>query len=293
MDWDDARYVLALHREKTLSGAAATLGVTRTTVGRRLRSAEDRLGVRLFDRADDGFTPTAAGEELAETALKLEAELHMTEGRILGRDAELRGRLRVATVDFIFAGFPDVFAGFIERYPRVDLTIAVSHEPVSLLRREADVSLRLTNRPPNGLVGRKLGRMQIEAYGARTLGRRAKLADYPWVANDERSDGTWYERWFAKHAPGARVSLRTDDFAVQLRALSNGIGVGFLPCFIGDAHPELRRVGARLTNEARDFWALTLPELRHNSRIRAFLDHVYEAFQPHQRALAGLPAKKR
>ena len=110
MDWDDARYVLAIHRGKTLSAAAVTLGVTRTTVGRRLQSAEARLGVRLFDRTETGLAATAAGEELADTAERVETEIQLAEGKLLGRDAELRGRLRVSTVDFVFAGFPDVFA---------------------------------------------------------------------------------------------------------------------------------------------------------------------------------------
>src|SRR6478735_2801792 len=101
MDWDDLRYVLAIYREKTLSGAAARLGVTRTTVGRRLKDAETRLGVRLFDRSGEGFTTTSAGDELAASAVRIEEEIQITEGRLLGGDAELRGRLRVSTLDFI------------------------------------------------------------------------------------------------------------------------------------------------------------------------------------------------
>jgi DNA-binding transcriptional LysR family regulator len=294
MDWDDLRYVLAIQRERTLSGAAATLGVTRTTVGRRLKEAEERLGVRLFDRTDAGLEATAAGGELAETALRLEAEILVAEGRLLGRDAELRGRLRVSTVDFLFAGFPEVFSGFIERYPGVEVTVGVSNENASLMRREADVALRLGNHPGDHLVGRRVGRLQFEAYAARSLvarlGPRATLADFPWIHVDERSDGRWLDGWLATHARGARVSLRTDDFAVRRRAISAGIGVYFLPCFDGDVDPGLVRVGARLTEEARDLWVLTLPELRTNSRIHAFMEHVYEAFKPHHRALEGADA---
>lgn len=297
VDWDDLRYVLAIHREKTLSAAAATLGVTRTTVGRRLKEAEARLGVRLFDRSDDGFTSTAAGDELAATALRLEEEIHVTEGRLMGRDAELRGRLRVSTLDFIFAGFPDVFGSFVQRYPGVDVTVGVTNEPASLIRREADVALRLGNSPADRLVGRRVGRLQFEAYAARTLvervGRGAPLGDFPWIHWDERSDGRWLDAWLAKNAPGAKVSLRSDDFAVRRRALLAGIGVHFLPCFDGDAEPGLVRLGARLIEEARNLWILTLPELRNSSRIRAFMDHVHSAFKPHQRALEGtLPGTK-
>lgn len=289
--WDDLRFVLALQRERTLSDAAAELGVTRTTVGRRLKEAEDRLGVRLFDRTDEGFVATAAGEELAETAARLEAEIHVVEGRLLGRDAQLRGRLRVSTVDFVFAGFPDVFASFLQRYPGVDLTVGVTNEQVSLTRRLADVALRIGNNPADGLVGRRVGRMQFEAYASRSLVERvgvgAPLSAFPWLHLDERSDTRWLDGWLAQHAPGARVAMRTDEHVARRSAISAGIGAFFLPCFDGDADPDLVRIGARLSNEARDLWVLTLPDLRNSSRVRAFMDHAYEAFRSHQRALAG------
>lgn len=224
----------------------------------------------------------------------MEAEVHVVEGRILGRDAELRGRLRVSTVDFLFTGFTDVFARFVERYPRVELTVGVTNEHASLLRREADVALRLGNNPGDHLVGRRVGRVHFEAYAARSLVARmrpgATLAEFPWLHTDERSDGRWFDGWLARNAPGARIALRSDDFAVRRRAISAGVGVFFLACFDGDADPGLVRVGVRLTDETRDIWVLTLPELRNNRRIRAFMDHVYDAFRPLQRALEGAPA---
>jgi DNA-binding transcriptional LysR family regulator len=173
----------------------------------------------------------------------------------------------------------------------VDVTVGVTNEQVSLIRREADVALRLGNSPAERLVGRRVARLQFEAYAAQSLvervGRNAPLSAYPWLHWDERSDGLWLDAWLAKNAPGAKVSLRSDDYAVRRRALSSGIGVHFLPCFDGDAEPALVRLGARLTEEARDLWVLTLPELRNSSRIRAFMDHVHSGFKRHQRALEG------
>jgi DNA-binding transcriptional LysR family regulator len=258
---------------------------------------EDRLGVRLFDRTDDGLAATSAGEEMANTAAHLEEQIHLAEGRLRGRDAALRGRLRVSTVDFVFAGFPGVFSSFVQRYPGVDMTLNVSDEAVSLVRREADVALRIGNRPADRLLGRRVGRLQFEAYVARALveriGAGAPLSEYPWLHHDERSDGRWLDGWLAKNAPGAKVVFRSDDYAVRRKAVSMGMGVHFLPCFDGDADPSLVRIGVRLSEEARDLWVLTLPELRNNSRIRAFMDHVHGALLPHQPELEGRGTARR
>ena len=291
MDWDDLRYMLAVKRGGSLAGAAGELGVTRTTVGRRLAAAEERLGVRLFDRTPEGFVPTPAGEELAETALLVESEILATEGRLVGRDAALHGRLRVSTVSFVFEGFPDVFASFIDRYPGIELTVQVTNDNVSLQRREADVALRLGNSPAERLVGRKVGQLHFELYGTRSLveeiGLGAPLQAYPWLHWDERSEARWLDEWLAHHAPGARVAMRCDGFSSMYTSVRAGLGVHFLPCILGDRDPELVALGPRLTDEARDLWLLTLPELRTNSRIRAFMDHAFEAFKPHRAAMLG------
>src|SRR5687767_7449391 len=117
VDWDDLRYVLAVSRDRTLSRAAASLGASHTTVGRRLRSIEESLGVRLFDATPDGFMPTAAGLDIAEVAERMEGELLSLEGRVLGRDARLHGALRVATMDILFRRHHRAFSSFLERYP--------------------------------------------------------------------------------------------------------------------------------------------------------------------------------
>ncbi len=283
MDWDDLRYLLAIAREQSLSGAAATLSVTRTTVGRRLRAIEDRLGVRAFDRTPDGFVATAAGQDLVEVAEKLEGEVLAVEGRVLGRDAQLRGKLRVSTLDVLLVGLHEAFISFLDRYPSVELTVTTPNRMVSLPRREADVVLRLSDVPPEYLVGSKVGRVQFAVYGRRELVERiggACYDDYPWIGWDERIDTRSMNRWMEQHAPNARIVVRIDGNYVALRHMvTRGIGVHPLPCFEGEADPELVRIGEPDPSFLIDLWLLTLPELRNSSRIRAFMDHVGEALR--------------
>ncbi len=285
MDWDDLRYVLAIARGKTLSRAAAGLRTSHTTVGRRLRAIEEKLGVRLFDQTPEGFVATAAGQVVAATAERMEAEVHAVESQVLGGDVRLAGKLRVGTMDMVFRGFHEVFSTFAARFPEVELTVTCSDTEVSLPRREADVVLRLTGSPPKYLVGRKVLRVDFAVYGQRALveqlGPGAGYADFPWLHWDERLNMTWLDDWLAAHAPGARIALRLDASSLILRhAIAAGIGVHFLACFEGDADPALTRIGPPHQAFSRDLWLLTLPELRDTSRVRAFMDHAAARLAP-------------
>jgi DNA-binding transcriptional LysR family regulator len=292
VDWDDLRYVLAIARGKTLSRAAESLGASHTTVGRRVRAIEQALGARLFDQTPDGFVPTSAGQDIAEVAERMEAEVLALEGRVLGRDVRLQGSLRVATMDILFRCYRDAFASFLARYPSVELTVTSSNDEVSLTRREADVALRMTNSPPEYLVGRKVGRVDFAVYGSRALVERmgpdAGYGDYPWIHWDERLNMRWLDEWLARNAPGARIAMRMDVSSMVLReAVAAGLGLHFLACSEGDADPALTRVGPVDPRFGRDVWLLTLSDLRSTSRVRAFMDHMDESTRASRTGAGG------
>ncbi len=294
MEWDDLRYVLALTRAPTLASAGADLGVAHTTVGRRLRAAEKALGVRLFDRTPEGLVPTAAGRDLAEVAETIERDLLAAEGRLMGRDEQLTGTLRVSTMDMFFCAFHDAFVTFAKAYPEVDLQVDTTLDRVSLTRREADVVLRLTNAPPEYLVGRRVGRMQFAAYAADRLveavgaPEQVGLAAYPWLGWTDGPAATWLDAWLADNAPGAHYVLRIDDNArARQHAIVAGTGVFFLACIEGDALPGVRRISPIIEEHAHDVWLLTLRELRTTARVRAFMDHMAEAFAAAKPRLEG------
>lgn len=291
MDWDTLRLVLALQRGTTLTAAAAELGVTRTTVGRRLLQVEEELGTRLFDRTPGGLLPTPAGEHLVRAAAAMEDTVREAEARVRRQDALLRGELRVTTVDFLFDGFPELFGSFVERHPGVALTVQAVDTQLSLRRREADVALRIGNAPAEHLVGRQVGRLQFELYAARSLlervGLDAPLSALPWLHWHDRAAGAWLDQWLDAHAPGARVALRVDGYAAMRRAVQAGIGVHFLCPFHGDPDPGLVRLDRRLSEHARALWLLTLRELRQTARVRAFLDHAVARLSAVQSALDG------
>lgn len=292
VNWDDLRYVMTLGRERTLNRAAKVLGVTHTTVGRRLRTIEDRLGVQLFERTPDGFVPTPAGLEVSDAAERVENEVQVVERQVLGRDDRLRGRLRVSTLDILLDGLIGPFAAFTERYPSVELTVTTPNDQVSLLRREADVALRMSSNPGDDLVGRRLGGIAFAPYASTALcdrvGPDASLEDFPWISWDDPRLAEWFEAWLGHNAPGARIAIRLDEnFRTLRRVVEAGVGAHFLPCFTAENDPTLQRIGPVDPALVRDVWLLTLPELRTNVRVRAFMDHMEEALRPLAGALAG------
>src|SRR5215470_2859780 len=103
MEWDDLRLVLAVYRDGTLSGAARRLGVTHSTVFRRLGAVEEQIGVRLFERFRDGYSPTPAGETAAAVAARLEDQVLTLERKLSGQDLRPSGIVRIATTDTLAA----------------------------------------------------------------------------------------------------------------------------------------------------------------------------------------------
>lgn len=289
MQWDDLQYALAVSREGTLTGAAERLGVSHTTVSRRLRALEDALGSRLFEGGPDGYRPTEAGRELIEVAARVETDLLAVKGRVLGHDARVAGPIRVTMMELIFRGLREDVGDFVRVHDGVEVTVAATDDELSLGRREADVAFRLTNTPPETLVGRRIGAMQFAAYASRDLvarvGQGAPLGAYPWILWDERLDFRWLDAWLAQNAPGVTVAMRVDvSNAAMHELIAAGIGVQFLACLHGDADPALVRVGPLEPYARRDLWVLTLPELRKSPRVRAFIDFM----EPRIRAwLAG------
>lgn len=146
------------------------------------------------------------------------------------------------------------------------------------------MALRLTNAPPDALVGRRIGELQFAAYASKDLARRvgpeAPLEAYPWIHWDERLGNTWLDAWLAQHAPGARIAMRVDTSNAAMHELIGaGIGVQFLACLEGEADPGLVRVGPIEPYARRGLWLLMLPELRRAPRVRAFIDFMEPRFK--------------
>ncbi|MGY3441273.1 LysR family transcriptional regulator [Bradyrhizobium sp. USDA 4473] len=282
MDWDDLRLVLCVVREGTLSGAARRLGVTHSTVFRRLGAIEAQIGVRLFERFRDGYVPTPAGETAAETAARLEDEVLTLERRLAGQDLRPSGLVRITTTDTLGTILMRHLPAMRQLHPEIQFEVAISNAMANLSRREAEIAIRPTPDPPEILVGRRMADIAHAIYGSEEYLSRNKAKDllvHDWIGLDDALASTAIGRWIHENLHAARIACRVDALPAARDAALAGLGLALLPCYLGDPTPGLRRHVRKATNEPRSaLWLLTHDDLRRTARIRATLDFLAKAF---------------
>ncbi len=290
-DWDDLRLVLAVFREGTLSGAARRLGVTHSTVFRRLDAIEERMGARLFERFRDGYAPTPAGETAAQSAARLEDEVLTLERRLSGQDLRPFGTVRITTTDTLSAILMRHLPAMRALHPEIHLEIAISNAMANLTRREAEIAIRPTPEPPEILVGRRVAEIAHAIYGSRGyLSRRRDkdLSAHGWIGLDDALASTVIARWMHEKLRAAHITCRVDALPALRDAAISGLGLALLPCYVGDLASGLRRVTPKALAEPRSaLWLLTHDDLKRTARIRATLDFLAKALASERALLEG------
>jgi len=297
-DGDDVRHFLAIARAGSLSGAARTLKVQQSTVGRRLTALEEALGARLFERTPDGYVLTPAGESLRARGERIEDEALSAERELLGQETRIAGVVRLTTPEAFGNIFlAPILARLHAEQPDILVEVVAENATLSLTRREADLAMR-TGRPRQPLlVMRRLAPLANGLYASRAyLGRRGRprgrdLAGHDHIDYDESYQGGSERVWYAQLARGARCTLRVNGSHGMAGAIEAGLGVGVLPCWMGDGISTLERV---LPAEvyAEDVWLVMHRDLRHVARIRAVTEFFSRELRKEAPRLMGQTSRR-
>ena len=274
MNWDDLRYFLAVSRNGSISGAARQLGVQHSTVSRRMRQLEEKLGVRLLERKKGGYELTPAGENVKQSAAKMEYEILGVDGALFGKDTDLVGPLRVTAINNMASSvLMPMFASFSEMHPQVELHVIASNNDASLSQREADIAIRLTNAPTDTLIGKKVVTVASTIYGSRSyLEQHRKQGGEPkWIGVECCG---FHKAWTKQSCGGQSHNFISDDTLLTLAAIREGLGVSFLPCFMGDEDPVLERYCDPDPANNLGLWVLLHPDLKRTARVLAFREHM-------------------
>ncbi|KQU83223.1 LysR family transcriptional regulator [Mesorhizobium sp. Root102] len=274
MHWDDLRIFLAVARDGSISGAAKRMNIQHSTVSRRIRLLETQLGTRLIERKKSGYELTPAGDELRMAAGKMELEVLEVEGALGGQEDRVAGELTVSAINNVASSvLMPIFAGFSEAYPDIRLHVQVSNTYVSLAERHADIAIRLTNTPLDTLVGTRLANVASAVYGEKRYleGLRASGATPLWIGVECCA---FHRSWTHAACPDHRHSFFVDDTLLTLAALKQGLGLAYLPCFMGDSAEELGRFRQPDPIHDLGLWLLFHPDLRRTKRVRVFREHM-------------------
>ncbi len=293
LSWDDLRIVRAIAHTGALAPAAGMLGLNGSTIARRLAKVEEVLGVALFDRRRTGYVATAQGEEIVALAERVELDVVSVARRVSGHGQGHAGDLRITTSDSILFYFlTPIIASFKVRNPAVSVEVTVGNGALNLARGESDIAVRATETPPENLFGRKVATIAWAPYAACSgsaapLSGALPMADRQWVSYGGKLSGLKASGFVEARVPRDAIGYRTDSVAGAAAAIAAGLGVGYLPCMLGDLSPDIQRVGPVEPALDDDLWLLTHPDIRRSGRVYAFMSHCIEAIGQHRDLVEG------
>jgi len=285
LDWTLLRSFLAVVEGGSLSTAARSIGATQPTLSRHIRELETALGVILFTRSAQGLDPTNAALGLVEDARAMGAAAEALNLKAQGRSQLLFGTVRI-TASVIVANLmlPPIIAALRQAEPSIQIEIVASDTNQNLLRRDADVAIRMAEPTQNALIARKLGDTLIGLFGTRAyFDRRGRISSKEDLRHHDligldRSD--FLIRGFGAHGIALtreEFALRTDDGMLTWNLLLAGAGVGIAQVILANRHPELEQVDSGIKLGALPVWMVMSEEVRSNARIRRVADFLSAA----------------
>jgi DNA-binding transcriptional LysR family regulator len=275
----DLETVLALVRGNSLAAAGERLGVDGSTVFRTLQRVERGLGQALFERSRSGYAPGELALELAEHAERMEAALESARQAAVQSPAQASGSVRISTTDAVLHGVVMPALGSLAvAHPLLAFDIHTGNELASLSRRDADIAVRATKKPPPHLIGKRVGTIQVALYAAKKSPIRKwddVLDRQPdWAAPDDALPEHPSVLWRKRHFPKLQPRYRVSSILSVMQCVTQGPAVGVLPQFLAAAHPGLRALTEPLEDATTDLWLLMHAEARHLRRVSMVYAHL-------------------
>jgi DNA-binding transcriptional LysR family regulator len=279
-DWNDLKYFLAVARHHSTIAAGKSLGLSQSTVHRRVDELERQLGHKLVTRQPSGYRLTKFGEELQPYAARVEAAVNDLARHVSGVDHDVAGVIHVTCPEPIVHRMKPLIDGFHARHPKLRVEFVMSDHYLDLSKGEADVAFRAGD-TDDELVGRKIADSLWAVYACRAyIERHGKperaedLSHHLLVGFDDSLKSHRASKWLREVAPDARISARNNSVLGLVHAVKSGVGLGPLPTLLGDSEPDLVRVLGPIPELARSWRLLTHPDLRRTPRIVAFFDFM-------------------
>jgi len=276
------RSFLAVIEKGSLLAAARQLRVNQSTLGRHVAELERQLGTVLFERTGRGLVATSAARSIADQARAMADNAEAIGRTLTGQSKQLAGSVRITASETVATYLlPPLLARFRARETGIAIDIMASNAVSNLLRREADIAVRMVRPTQTSLVARRVGEVRIGAYARKDYLRRrgvpgklGEMRHHDLIGLDRDDSIVRAFNSFGQRIERDSFMIRSDDHLVLWQALCAGLGIGFVATWLADREPSLERVLPDLPMPALPVWLAVHREIRSSARIRALYDFL-------------------
>ena len=297
LDWNLLRVLVAVAEEGSLSGAARRMGSSQPTMGRRINELEEAFGLSLFDRHPRGLTLTERGAALYEHARRVQDDVDGFARAAQGLSETAQGTVRISASDvvshFVLPGF---LAQLRRTEPGIEFEIVSGNEVVNLLRRDADIAIRMFRPEQQELIARQVGSASLGLYASAGYLEEMDGARVGW--RDHVLIGPDRDTYPLRMLKRAGFELRRQDFSVrsdaqsfQALAAQAGAGIAGMQDAVAARLGGLVRLDVDLEMPPLPVWLVAHKSLRRSVRVRrvydALGDYLSDFYAPRGGAAAA------
>ncbi|UTW56730.1 LysR family transcriptional regulator [Kordiimonas sp. SCSIO 12610] len=295
LSWDDLKYFLAMAEHGSLSATAPKLNVSQPTLSRRLTALEETVGAELFARTRNGLELTGLGEQLIDHIRHMSDDVHAIERLITGRDEALKGSVVVSAIEIIGAEWlVKCIRPFRDKFPGITVEVKVENNTADLLRREADIAMRMFRPEQNDLIAKKTVTMNYGFYASKDYIERKGKPESLTSLNDHdiilpHDEMLAYTNTYSRKnmLNGNASAFRSNNMLALSTAVREGYGIGAYSCFLASKDENLVRLFDEHVVFSADIWLVSHADLKRSARIRAMFDYLNDMLIEHRDAFAG------
>jgi len=283
-NWDHIRFFLALAEQGTLSQSARVLGVSHSTVLRRISRLESILKTKLFDHTSSGYALTTAGQKLHTEARRMRSTMSAISREISGVDSQMQGDVVVTTTDTIARYIvPKLIARLSEKYTGLNFSLVMANRLSDLDSREVDVAIRTCKQPPENLIGRQVAQIKFDVVASAAYLRKYSIDTFPadisghqFISPDESYKSAPFYQWLHSRIDKSSSVTTVNNFLSAAALAKEGLGIAVLPSYVLRAEKNLVSLSNTEGICSNDLWVLSHPGTRNTEKIRVVRQFLYD-----------------
>jgi len=283
-NWDHIRYFLALAEHGTLSLSARTLGVSHSTVLRRIKQLESDLNTQLFDQTSNGYTLSSAGKTLHVEAVKMRSTMSAISREISGADEQMQGEVVITTTDTLSRYImPKLIANLSEQYADIRFSLFMANKVSDMETRDVDIAIRTSKKPPENLIGRQVGKIRFVAVASREYVKKHKMKKFPdqtdthkIITLDDSYKSAPFHQWLTNQISRTTSVTTVNNFLSAAALAKEGLGITVVPDYLLNAEHDLIRLNTKTDISHNDLCVLSHSDSRNTEKIRVVRQYLYE-----------------